>query len=185
MELRPSLLLPAMLKAMTDTVLPAVDPENKLAVEQAKLVAGMLGLLASRLPLLARYDRTELRHSVVLAARVREAARGGPATASALGELDRTRAVAESALARTGADPSEIEAALLELRARIGAVVVAVSGDGDETSPRDLRRAVLDAAKGEVERARAWLLPQGWESGEGLPPLESLLDPLPEKGTPR
>ena len=51
MELRPSLQVKIVLKALTDVVLPAVDPNNKLAQEQARLCIGTLQIMASRLPL--------------------------------------------------------------------------------------------------------------------------------------
>ena len=50
MDLRPSLQVQTVIKAMTDVVLPAVDPNNKLAQEQARLVIGMLHLVAQRQP---------------------------------------------------------------------------------------------------------------------------------------
>jgi hypothetical protein len=177
MEIRPSLLLPAMLKAMTDTVLPAVDPENKLAIEQARLVIGMLRLLATRGPLVARYDRAELRDATLLAKRIRAECRGGSTSGAALAELERARRAGSDNLARVGVDPGEIEQSLIELRAALGSAIMALSEDGDSASRRAVRRAVLDFAKLEVERARAWLLPQGWEGeGAALPPLESLLE---------
>ena len=37
MQMRPLLLTQSMIKAMTDVVLPAIDPQNKLAHEQARL----------------------------------------------------------------------------------------------------------------------------------------------------
>ncbi|MCK9285355.1 MAG: hypothetical protein M0P39_13860, partial [Rhodocyclaceae bacterium] len=60
MDLRPALQVQTVIKAMTDVVLPAVDPNNKLAQEQARLVIGMLHLVMQRQPLMYRYDRDEL-----------------------------------------------------------------------------------------------------------------------------
>ena len=176
MEIRPSLLIPAMMKAMTDTVLPALDPENKLANEQARLVVGMLHLMASRLPLLARYDRAELRHHVNLAGRLADESRGGPATVKALAELAAAASAGAETLARAGADPADVERALFDLRARVGALVRALSEDGDGESRAAARRTILEASRAEIERARAWILPQGWEGDpSSLPPIEDLL----------
>jgi hypothetical protein len=177
MEIRPSLFVPAMLKAMMDTVLPAVDPANKLANEQARLVIGMLQLLATRSSFVARYDRVELREAMILAKRISAECRGGSVTERALADLERARLTGAERVARAGVDPSEIEESVLELRAALGAVIVALSEDGDAKSRHAVRRAVLDSAKAEIDRARAWLLPQGWEGdGAGLPSLESLLE---------
>lgn len=176
MEIRPALMIPAMVKAMTDTVLPALDPENKLANEQARLVVGMLHLMSSRLPLLARYDRTELGHYVGLAARVGAESHGAEATARAVQDLAAAAKEAEKTLGRAGADPADVERALFELRGRVGALVSALSEDGDEASRAAVRRTIVEASRAEIERARAWILPQGWEGDPAsLPPIEDLL----------
>ena len=67
MELRPAFQIPALIKSLTDVVLPAVDPANKLAQEQGQLIVGMLALIAQRLPLQYRYDRHELDSFIALA----------------------------------------------------------------------------------------------------------------------
>jgi hypothetical protein len=176
MEIRPSFLIPAMVKAMTETVLPAVDPENKLAVEQARLVIGMLQLISIRLPLLTRYDRIELRHQVELAKRVSAECHGGPSTVAALEELQAAAGAAENALGRVDVDPREIEASLLAIRGRIGTLVIAVNEDGERESRGALRRSIVSESRAEIDRARAWVLPQGWESDPGdLPSIEALL----------
>jgi len=176
MEIRPSFLIPLMLKAMTDTVLPAVDPENKLEVEQARLVIGMLRLISSRLPLLYRYDRTDLRHYLDLAKRLAAESRGGPGTIAAVRELEQSANDGGEALARVGADPGELESRLLDLREKVGALVRCLNEDGDAESRKVVRRIVISASRTEVERARAWILPQGWEADPAfLPPIESLL----------
>lgn len=176
MRVRPSSLIPAMLKAMTETVLPAVDPENQLAVEQARLVIGMLNLMAVRLPLLARYDRAELESQVALAARLAAVSRGGPATRAALESMAAAERAATAVLAAAGTDPGDLERRLLEIRGSIGAVVRALHEDGEAASRGAVDRAVVEAARIDVERARAWLLPQGWESAPAdLPPLEELI----------
>lgn len=176
MEIRPSLMIPAMVKAMTDTVLPALDPDDKLANEQARLVVGMLQLMAARLPLLARYDRAELRHYVRLAGRVGEESRGGAKTTEAVRDLATAASEAETTLEDGAADPADVERALFDLRARVGALVRAVAEDGGERSRSAVRRTIVDASRSEIERARAWILPQGWEGNPAsLPPIEQLL----------
>jgi hypothetical protein len=176
MEIRPSFLIPTMLKAMTDTVLPAVDPENKLALEQARLVIGMLHLISGRLPLLYRYDRTELRHYVDLAKRLTAESRGGSRTVAAARELSSAANEGAGALERVGADPVDLESRLLDLREKVGALVQCLNEDGDAESRQMVRRIVIAASRSEIERARAWILPQGWEADPAsLPTIESLL----------
>ena len=65
MQLRYEIALAAMMKSMTDVVIPAVDGKNDLAVQQANLVVGLLNLLAQQLPQQFRFDRDELQRLLV------------------------------------------------------------------------------------------------------------------------
>ena len=60
MQMRPDPQIKSVIKAMNDVVLPAVDPQNKLAQEQVRLCMGLLGLMAKQLPLQFRFDCDEL-----------------------------------------------------------------------------------------------------------------------------
>jgi hypothetical protein len=84
MQMRPALQIQSMIKAMMDVVLPAVDPSNKLALEQSRLVIGMLSLMAQQLPLQFRFDCDELSRLLKLAAALQHAARGGPQTTACI-----------------------------------------------------------------------------------------------------
>jgi hypothetical protein len=175
MEIRPSLMIPAMVRAMSETVLPAVDPENKLAVEQARLVIGMLQLMSKTLPLLDRYDRIELRDYVALSKGLEASASGGRVTTQARTQMVAAREHAARQLEDSTTDASAIERTLLEVREKVSALVHAVHTDGDTPSRANVRRAVIEAARAETERARAWVLPQGWEAPGSVLPIESVL----------
>ncbi|MGQ0622999.1 MAG: hypothetical protein ACT4QA_24340, partial [Panacagrimonas sp.] len=60
MQLRSEIQLTSMLKAMKDVVIPAIDPANRLAIEQSQLIVGMLGLMQHQLPIQFKFDRDEL-----------------------------------------------------------------------------------------------------------------------------
>jgi hypothetical protein len=176
MELRPEFQLRTMIKTMTDTVLPAIDPQNKLALEQGHLIVAMLRFLAQRLPLALRYDRCELAAYVDLAERLGGQTDGGAETRRAAGDLDRIAARAAGLLERAGLDASELQDAACEMRASVGAFVQAAYEDGTPSCKAALRRAVLDSAKADLLRERSWVLPQGWEiDPAAVPPIESLL----------
>lgn len=154
MQIRPDIALQAVLKSLQDVVLPALDPENKLAQEQAQLVVGLLSLVALRLPLQFRYDVDELARLVELA-RTLGLDPGGPA----------------EVLRRAGADPDEVVAAVGALRAAIGDRTDTL-GDADT----DARAAVLTAAREQHLRERSWLLMQGWEvDPASVPAIEKLI----------
>lgn len=111
MDLRPALQVQTVIKAMTDVVLPAVDPNNKLAQEQARLVIGMLHLVAQRQPLMYRYDRDELSRFLALADTLQAQAKDMPGAQAPLHALATVVENGEDVLDRAGAEPSELEMA--------------------------------------------------------------------------
>lgn len=180
MDLRPKLQLQAMIKAMTEVVLPAVDSDNELACEQAQLVLGMLHLLAARLPWQFHYDIDELDGALKLGAAILDRGRGGPATRSALEALDVSAARGRSVLAGAQASPEDLENAILELRQRTASLLKALGTDGERDCRKTIGRAVVEASREQIERERAWFAPQGWDTEEDAPaPLETLLSSHP------
>lgn len=176
MELRPALALQSVIKAMTDVVLPAVDPHNKLAQEQSRLVIGVLGLLATRLPLLYRYECDELSRFLVLADTLHSQTVGISDTQQALLNLTAVAAAGKDVLERARAEPAELEAANFELREKIGALVSVVYGKANATQRQAIGATVTAHASQQLLRERAWHVSQGWESDPtALPAIESLL----------
>ena len=176
MELRPALALQSVIKAMTDVVLPAVDPHNKLAQEQARLVIGVLGLLAARLPLLYRYECDELSRFLILADTLHSQAVGIADTQEALLSLTAVVGAGQDVLDRARAEPAELEIANFELREKIGALVSVVYDKASATQRRTIGATVTAHAKHQLLRERAWHVTQGWESDPAaLPAIESLL----------
>ena len=176
MELRAGFQIPTLIKALTDVVLPAVDPANKLAQEQGQLVVGMLHLMAQRLPLQYRYDRHELQHFLMLADQLSAQADALPEAREALAALAGAVAQGRATLAAAGIEPAQLEAANLALRAATGAVVSATATAADGAAVKAIGSAVLAHAKAMLLRERAWVAPQGWEGPDaGLPALETLI----------
>lgn len=176
MQMRPAVQIQSMIKAMTDVVLPAVDANNKLAQEQARLVIGMLSLLLSRLPLQYRFDRTELGRLVAFSQDLEVNSKGGVETSAATAALSQARKTAAHTWERAQVEPAELEAAVRELRQRSGALVTAVYADGDIASRSHALSSVLSSSKEQLLRDRSWLLGQGWEPDPAaVPGIEELL----------
>ena len=177
MELRPAIQIQSMLKSMTDVVLPAVDPHNKLAQEQSRLVIGMLSLLAARLPLSYRYERDELARFLALADTLEAQARTLPGAVDALQGLSAVVETGRDVLARAGAEPGELEAANFALREKVGALISLAYTATDSSERKQLCAAVSAHARTQLLRERAWLITQGWEAEPGaVPAIEALLD---------
>lgn len=178
MQLRPDIQIQSVLKAMNDVVLPALDPNNPLAQEQARLCMGMLALMAERLPLQYRFDCDELARLLALSSRLQqlaEAHRLAPEPMSTL--VEKTR-VAADVLDRARAEPSEVLGAIRALRAATGRLIQVASTEGRADEVGDLERLVLDASKEQLLRDRSWVVGQGWEiDPAAIPSIETLIAP--------
>ncbi len=142
MQMRPAIQLQSIMKSMKDNVLPAIDPTNKLALEQAKLILGMLNIMSQRMDLEYRYDRDELERIIGFAAFLQRQAKVGPGTKAAQQALASASARGADVLDRARAEPSELVETIKTLRARVGAVVQAICAEGDPESKEALREGV-------------------------------------------
>ena len=176
MQMHPEIQLKSMIKSMKDTVLPAIDPDNKLAVEQGNLIFGMLNLMAQRIDLEYRYNRDELERTIGFASLLQQQTKGGPESQAALRGLAQAAVNGASVLDRARAEPSELVDAVKSLRAEVSAVIKAVFVDGEPASKQAAREGVLANAEEQLLRERSWLIIQGWEPNpEEIPPVESLI----------
>ena len=178
MEVRPEIQIQAMIKAMVDVVLPAVDPEQKMAQEQARLVIGTLGLIASRLPVAYRFDRDQLDRYVSLSRELvaLDQADGGGQTVSKLESLAERGA---DVLQRARAEPAELESTVFDLRAEVSSLLQSLHKSSSPEKWNKVNRLILEASRMEIDRERALVVAMGFEPKPGsIPPIESLLPPV-------
>lgn len=153
--------LAVVIKALRDVVAPAVDPANKLAIEQLHLSIATIGLVQRGLPLAHARARRELLNAVALA----------DAVTAAGGTLD--VAAAGAALADPAADEPRLDEVRRALLAAVEGAVAAAAGTPRETA---VARAVIAASKPQCDLARAWGGASGFEvEPDALPALEDLL----------
>lgn len=180
MDVRPEIQIQSMIKAMIDVVLPAVDEENKLAQEQARLIIGTLQLVAKRLPIAYRYDVDELRRYVGLAQDMMAAVGDGVDTAL-VADLKALTARSADVLEGARSEPSDVENAAFELRAVVGRLVQEASQPGIDSGIRkSVRRLVLQASKVELDREVAVVAEMGFCNPleAPRPPIDQQLPPL-------
>lgn len=176
MQMRPDLQIKSVIKAMNDVVLPAVDPQNKLAQEQVRLCMGLLGLMARQLPLQFRFDCDELARLSAYSAELQRIASGGSQTSAALTALKDATSSADETLERAKASPQDVEQAVRSLRQATGSLVSSVFRDGDGAVQDRVQHATLAMSKEQLLRDRAWVISQGWEPDpKAVPPIEELL----------
>lgn len=148
--------LAAVVKSLTDNVMPAIDPENRMAVEQIHLALATLGIVRQRLPDLHPALRRDLAEAIALARRI-----------------DADVGDGDAVLASPASSPQQIETHARALKEAIAARIDAVRGTGDEAAVAD---AVLAAAEPASLRWRAWAIGMGFEPDPAaVPPLDELL----------
>lgn len=174
MQMRPELQIQSMIKALADVVLPAVDPANKLAQEQARLVIGTLMLMGKQLPLQYRYDRDELVRLIEFSGALAQAAGATPTDL-----LTAQGVEAAKLLDRARAEPDELLQAVKALREAGGAVVSAVFAGTDAAARARVQAVVLALSAEQQVRERAWVKSQGWEPDPAaIPDIETVLAPV-------
>lgn len=172
MQLRYPIQIQSMIKAMTDVVLPAVDPDNKLAQEQSRLIIATLALMATQLPLQFDFDRDELARWIALARQLREEAPSITGS-DTLGELCEA---ASDVLSRAQVGPNQLLEAIRDIRSAISAAVSASAQVLDLPVSARVQSIVLANCKEQLLRDRAWLRLQNWEPDpNAVPPIDQII----------
>lgn len=175
MQLRADIQLRAAIKALTDTVAPSIDAENKLAVDQLAMVIGALKFVEQTLPLQFQFDCNELGRLLDLAAALENAAHG----CGNDGVLDGVRRAAEAGALifdRAKADPAEVLGAVRDLRAECSAATTASFHITDRAVAKAVTDTVLAYSMQQTLRDRSWLQGLGFEGPDaGIPPILKLL----------
>lgn len=174
MQMRSDIQLTALIRAMKDVVIPAIDPANRLAVEQGQLVLGMLALMQKQLPMQFRFDRDELSRLLRAAESLAEACAAEPALSETVRALADVQRPARQRFAAATVDPAELYGDVMALREAIGALVTHAGEAATPALMSRIQRQVLDLSREQVLRDRALMAPQGWEPG--LPAVETLLE---------
>ncbi len=177
MDVRPDLQLQSMIKAMNDIVLPAVDVDNRLAQEQARLIIATLQLVAKRLPIAYRYDRDELGRYLALS-RDLLAQVGTSLSDPLVSHLEQLLSEGADVFERARAEPAELEQSVFALRAAVGDLIQETRTRNDTRCRAAVRKLVLAAAKVELDRERALVVDIGFEADPNDMPLP-ILEQLP------
>ena len=153
------------IKALGDNVKPAVDPDDKVAVEQLGIVMATLAMVRERLPSQRRFIRRLLEDEIALAVDVGDALGKGAILADDI-------AAARSALA----DPELDSAELAEIRSGLTSKTVSLIAQAGTAGLEALTPVVLKGAKPSLERLRAWCVPSGFEPyASEIKALDSLI----------
>lgn len=138
------------IKALTDTILPALDPSQRVAAEQLHLTVATLSMVRQRLPLLASAEWQILAHAIELARAIVELAPN-----PAFKELIERAA---TLLTEPNPAPGAQVAITRQISARISDIV------RDPETSGELLRLVVSGSEKLCDYARAWCLPGGFET---------------------
>lgn len=153
--------LKAVIKALTDVVAPALDPNDPLAQEQLRLSVDYIAFVRQRIDYLHGRERFDLLHYVKIARSMQEA--GVPADCSEGVFLERALAPAEVLAESPAALTHELREAAMELAHAVAAVVRSASGLPADVA-RKVRHIVMDATEEKLEFERLWYVPIGFEA---------------------
>jgi len=150
-----------MIRALNEAIIPAVDPGNALAQEQANLLVGHLHVLLQhegREQLICEVEHTELMR---LGSALVEASRGGSATAAAT--------------ARVRNLPKDVDTDTLSHA--IEALIIDSGIDGDDAFKRACDKLVIEHGREATRRSRVWFKSMGFDHDpDALPDIDSLFE---------
>lgn len=165
-------MLAAAARAMDEVIRPAIDPDQPLAQEQARIVSSVLAFVEGRWAWSHARHVFELRHMIDVVAELQPHAE--QVSSGLAAEFAAGRAAAIAVL-----DDPEAGAALLQSRARelatLVTALVRTIGTRDDEPAQQVTWIVLRSSQAFLEAQRAWFAPTGWEAHpEELPSLREI-----------
>jgi hypothetical protein len=163
--------LEAMIKAMAQVVIPALDGNDVVAIEQARLVLQHLRLLRLQHPYILHYQQQQASDAQALLAALVSMMRESGATSEAMRDADALLLECDRLCSMPLPALAELEAATVALKA----VANRISEDLIKNEPSALPRVnvqVLQWAEPTVLRERAWLSTA--DDNNSIPTLDSL-----------
>lgn len=161
----------SMIKALSETVLPAVDPDNKAAIEQLHITLGSLALLREQVDHAYAFEVADLRDMIAVVAGLPE--HGGPVSDATVQTASRAEALA----AGKPVSLTRLQAANNALREVIAAEIEAAYERLDPASADRLDAWLLKNAAQQIGRERAFVAGTGFDVfPDTLKPIEAILD---------
>ena len=158
------------IKALREVVLPAVDVENKPAVEQLQLSLHILTTTTRLLPLRRRVVRAQLRETIEMATAI--LALVPEPDLAAVPALAKAVAVADEALHDVDRDTAALFTVVATLNAAISEAVTDLQGTD---CYRQVARQVVRLSERQIKKSRAWCFDNGLETEVTLAALAELV----------
>lgn len=162
-----------MVKALSETVRPAVDVQDKAAVEQLNIVIASLSLLGEQVDFAHWFEMAELAGLSKLARSLLDVASFAVAP-----EEEALLASAAATAGRHDIRLSTVRDLNVRLRALVSGVIERAHAVGDVVLEGAVRRIVLEQGKPQIDRERAFVAGTGFDVfGDTLKSIEAALSP--------
>ena len=163
-----------LVKAMETIVMPAVDRENDLAMEQAQLIIGHLKLLNTQWDMAYLYEKQALEEIKSLARDLLSVSAGGLKTQSARQEVDAAINSVPESLPYTS---TAINRYAVSLGNAVDALIYACHDDGTPDFKQHMGKLMIAAGEKYVMRERVWFQGTGLDpEPKSLPSIEAMLN---------
>ena len=148
----------AMIRALTGTVRPAIDPQDKAAAEQLAIVVGALNVLRSQVDTAHWFETVDARDMATLTETL-----AGLADLPAAAEARAAVATARAVIGRSDVTLSALRTANRELRRLTTALMEQAQAVDAPALHARVDRVVLDHSKRQVARERAFVAGAGFD----------------------
>jgi hypothetical protein len=166
----------AMIRSLREVVLPALPKNEMLAIDQANILVGYLGIMAEQHDRVFEYLLVELSEYAELLGALVEGARGAQsiedAAAKARAALDMAAPILRMSIPRQG----ELSALIRSLKESVDELLLATRQDGTPAYRHASRKRVMQQAEQQILRERAWFRASGFElEPSQLPSIKDVL----------
>ena len=148
----------AMIRALTGTVRPAIDPQDKAASEQLAIVVGALNVLRSQVDYAHWFETVDARDMGTLVETL-----AGLADLPSSAEARAAVAAARGVIGRSNVSLSALRAANSALRGLTSALMEEAHALDAPALHAQVDRVVLDHSKAQVARERAYVAGAGFD----------------------
>jgi hypothetical protein len=168
----------AMIRSLREVVLPALPKDEMLAIDQANILIGYLGIMAEQHDRVFEFLLVELAEYVELLSAMVEDAHGArsieDAAAKARAALGMAAPIVQMSIPRQ----SELSALIRSLKESADELLLAARQDGTPAYRQASAEQVIQQAERQIRRERAWFRASGFElDASRLPSIDDVLLP--------
>jgi len=171
----------AMIRSLRDVVLPALPKNEMLAIDQANILVGYLGIMAEQHDRVFEYLLVELSEYAELLSAMVEDGHGAPSIEEAVAKARAALGIAAPILQISIPRQGELGALVRSLKESVDDLLHAAQLDGTSAYRQASAQRVMQQAERQILREREWFRASGFELDAGqLPPINDvlLLDPI-------